>query len=84
MQTIQISERTGTDGTLSLRVPLGRPDTEFDVVVIVHPRAAANGSAPRPATSDWRSTADSIREQLRATGRAFSDSTELIREYRDR
>jgi hypothetical protein len=26
MQTIQISERTGTDGTLNLRVPLGRPE----------------------------------------------------------
>jgi hypothetical protein len=46
MQTIQISERTGTDGTLSLRVPVGKPDTEFEVIVIVQPKAAAAGTLP--------------------------------------
>jgi hypothetical protein len=26
---------------LSLRIPLGRPDTEFDVVVVVQPKSTA-------------------------------------------
>jgi hypothetical protein len=37
MKTNQTSERTDTRGTLSLEIPLGQPDTEFDIVVIVHP-----------------------------------------------
>ncbi|MBS0265099.1 MAG: hypothetical protein JSS02_24420 [Planctomycetes bacterium] len=41
MQTIQTRERTGSDGALSLRIPLGHPDTEFDVVVIVQPKQGA-------------------------------------------
>src|SRR5688500_4124420 len=107
MQTIQLSERTGADGTLTLRVPVGRPDTEVAVVVVVQPKGPAVGGWPPgyfdlfgsvtddtfvvhpqpgsgPAGPDWRSAADAIREQLRATGRNFSDSTELIREDRDR
>jgi len=46
MQTIQISERTGTGGTLNLRVPLGKPDTEFDVVLVVQPKRAAGRGWP--------------------------------------
>jgi hypothetical protein len=40
MQTIHITERTGPDGALSLRVPLGHPDTEFEVVLVVQPKSA--------------------------------------------
>jgi hypothetical protein len=83
MQTIQISERTGTDGTLNLRVPLGRPDTEFDVVLVVQPRSAANG-APTPPIADRWAAIDSFRERLAATGRDFGDSAQEIREDRDR
>jgi hypothetical protein len=46
MQTIQTRERSGTDGTLTVCVPLGRPDTEFDVVLVVQPKAAASGPLP--------------------------------------
>ena len=81
MQTIQISERTSTDGTLNLRVPLGRPDTEFDVVVVVQPKATANGTV---ATSNRFATMDAIRTSLAATGREFGDSVRDIREDRDR
>ncbi len=45
MHTIQTHERTGSDGTLVLQIPLGQPDTEFDVVVVVQPKATAD--APR-------------------------------------
>jgi hypothetical protein len=81
MQTIQISERTGTDGTLNLRVPLGRPDTEFDVVLVVQAKVGANG-APIPANRF--AAMDAIRNSLAATGRDFGDSVQEIREDRDR
>jgi hypothetical protein len=45
MHTFQTRERTGHDGALSLRIPLGQPDTEFEVVVVVQPKSAAD--APR-------------------------------------
>jgi hypothetical protein len=43
MQTIRVLERTGADGTLSLRIPLGQPETEFEVVVV--PSSADNSSS---------------------------------------
>jgi hypothetical protein len=68
-------ERTDTDGTLTLRVPLGQPDTEFEVVVIVQPKVVQ----PNP----WAAV-DAIRNALAATGRTFSDSVQDLREDRDR
>ena len=44
MQTIRVREKTGGDGMLSLRIPLGVPDSEFEVVVVVQP--AKVGSPP--------------------------------------
>ena len=44
MVTIQTRERTGSDGTLSLRIPLGQPETEFEVVVVVHPKLPTDAS----------------------------------------
>ena len=41
MQTIQVMEKTGKDGTLSLRIPLGKPETEYEVLVVVQPRGVA-------------------------------------------
>ena len=38
----QTRERTGRDGALSLRIPLGQPDTEFEVVVVVQPKSSAD------------------------------------------
>jgi hypothetical protein len=82
MHTIQALRRTGPDGTLTLTLPLGQPDTEFEVVVVVQPRAA-NGTQPTPAADPWAG-ADAIRQRLAATGRDFGDSVQDIREDRDR
>ena len=82
MQTIQIRERTNKAGTLSLTIPLGQPDTEFEVLVVVQPKASANGT-PAPTPDRW-SAINAFREQLAASGRVFTDSVELIREDRDR
>jgi hypothetical protein len=38
MQTIRVLERTGKDGMLHLNIPLGKPETEFEVVVVVQPK----------------------------------------------
>ena len=39
--------------------------------------------ALKPATDDFWARADKIREELRATGRKFTDSAILIRQARD-
>lgn len=82
MQTIQIRERTNEAGTLSLTIPLGQPDTEFEVIVVVQPKTSANG-APTPTPDPWAAI-NAFRERLAASGRVFTDSVELIREDRDR
>jgi hypothetical protein len=82
MQTIQIRERTNKAGTLSLTIPLGQPDTEFEVIVVVQPKASANGTPTH--THNPFATMDAIRERLAATGRDFGDSVQDIREDRDR
>lgn len=38
METVRVLEKTGKDGMLNLRIPLGKPEAEFEVVVIVQPR----------------------------------------------
>lgn len=44
MQTIQVREKTGKDGTLSLRIPLGKPEEEYEVLVVVQPNVV--GTTP--------------------------------------
>lgn len=38
MKTIHLVEKTDKEGTLSLRIPLGKPGMECDVVVVVQPK----------------------------------------------
>ena len=40
MQTIRAMEKTGKDGMLSLRI-LGKPETEYEVLVVVQPKTPA-------------------------------------------
>ena len=81
MQTIHATERTGGDGTLTLRVPLGQPDTEFEIIVVAHPKAVNNDTA---AVRNRFAVMDAIRTALAATGRDFGDSAQEVREDRDR
>lgn len=49
MKKIRLSERTGKDGSLSLVIPLGDPEREYNVVVVVEPK-----SGPTPLhEQDW-------------------------------
>lgn len=80
MQTLHATGTAGPDGTLSLRLPVGRPNTTFDVVVVVSPKPAAD--PPKPV-DPWAATR-AIFDRLAATGRVFPDSVPDIREDRDR
>jgi hypothetical protein len=46
MRTIQITGKTGPDGVLHVDVPVGTAETEFDVVVVLHPKPAAPPDSP--------------------------------------
>ena len=83
MQTIHAIERTAGDGTLTLRLSLDRPDTEFEVVVVVQPKTPAKGPTPLLSINPWAG-ADAIRQRLAATGRDFGNSVEEVREDRNR
>jgi hypothetical protein len=41
MQTIRVVEKTGKDGNLRLDIPLGTPESEFEVLVVVQPTTPA-------------------------------------------
>ncbi len=38
MQMIHVLEKTGKDGTLCLRISLGKADIEYEVVLVVQPK----------------------------------------------
>jgi hypothetical protein len=50
MQMIRSLEKTDKNGTLQLRIALGKPDAEYEIVVIVQPKLAA----VETATSEQR------------------------------
>ena len=58
MHTIRTCERTGRDGALSMRIPLGQPDTEFEVVVVVHPKSSADTARLPPSYFDLLGSID--------------------------
>jgi hypothetical protein len=49
-QSLQIESRVGTDGVLTLRVPLAASDANTDVIVTIRPKSTA---AVRSAASAW-------------------------------
>lgn len=50
MQTLSVSERTGSDGVLHLRIPVGQPEAEYDAVVVLQPKTATHA----PDTTESR------------------------------
>jgi len=52
MQTVRVTERTGKDGVLHVRIPLGMPDEDFDVVVVVQPKQPESAAAT-PEQRGW-------------------------------
>jgi hypothetical protein len=43
---IRLESKTGHDGVLHLEVPLGQPDTAYEVEVVVHPKPAGRVLPP--------------------------------------
>ena len=48
MQTLRVTERTGKDGVLHVSIPLGTPEADFEVVLVVQPK----GTGPSSATPE--------------------------------
>ncbi len=46
MNNIVIHSTSGPDGKLHLEVPVGQPNTEFEVEVVVRPKPAAGNGWP--------------------------------------
>jgi hypothetical protein len=52
MQTLQIRSQAGDDGVLHLKIPVGTPHAEYQVVVVLQP--ASDVSPPRtPEELGW-------------------------------
>lgn len=52
MQTIRVLEKTDKDGTLQLRIPLGKPEAEYEVVLVLQPKEALSKAAT-PEELGW-------------------------------
>jgi hypothetical protein len=52
MQSIQLKGHVKADGTLELRVPTGLPESDVEVVVVVHPMHGEAGKRS-PAERGW-------------------------------
>ena len=52
MKTIRTSQKAGKDGSLSLVIPLGVPDAEYEVLVVVQAKAAT-ASTQTPEDRGW-------------------------------
>ena len=46
VKAIHLSEKTDKEGTLLLRLPLGKPETEYEVMVVFQPSEAAVPATP--------------------------------------
>jgi patatin-like phospholipase/acyl hydrolase len=77
MKTMSTTGITDSGGQLTLSLAVGQPNTEFDAVVVVQLKTTT------PKSDPWFAV-NSFRQRLAASGRAFSESADLIREDRER
>ena len=52
MQTVRVTQRTEKDGVLHVSIPLGMPEADFDVVLVVQPKMIEPSSAT-PNQCGW-------------------------------
>ena len=52
MRTVRVTERTGKDGVLHVSVPLGTPEADFEVVLVVQPKEI-EPAPPTPEALGW-------------------------------
>lgn len=56
MPTIRFHHKTAADGNLSFQIPLGTPETEYDVTVVIEPskKVDVDPIAPTPDSPEAR------------------------------
>jgi hypothetical protein len=52
MHTLRVTERTGKDGVLHVSIPLGTPEADFEVVLVVQPKETGAVSGT-PEEDGW-------------------------------
>jgi hypothetical protein len=58
MQTLHLTERTGKDGVLNVRIPLGTPEADYDVVLVVRPKEMSGKQEWPPGYFDLAGSID--------------------------
>ena len=58
MRAIRVLEKTDKDGVLSMRIPLGQPDVEYEVMIVAQPTASPEGRAWPPGYFDLAGSID--------------------------
>ena len=56
MHTLRVTERTGKDGVLHINLPVGMPDADFEVVLVVQPKLGEPAVALGTSTAGHRDT----------------------------
>jgi hypothetical protein len=46
VQTLRLTERTGKDGVLHVRIPMGTPEADFEVVLVVQRKGTEPAATP--------------------------------------
>jgi hypothetical protein len=77
MQALSATGVTDPEGTLTLSLPVGQPNAAFDAIIVLQVRSPTRNVDPWAAINEFR-------EKLAASGLAFSESAEMIREDRER
>lgn len=63
MQTIRLFKKSEADGSLALRIPLGKPKTEYEVLVVVQPSVKAKTPEERGWPPGYFDLAGSIQDE---------------------
>jgi hypothetical protein len=84
MQTVTLRSYVGEDGVLRLDIPIELKNIDLEVVLVLQP--VGNSEATQPKQTLARNLAWEKLDQARQrhTEQTFSDSTELLRENRQR
>ena len=53
MQSLNLNSRTGKDGILKLEMPIGMPNTDFEVVLVVNPLKKGHKAKATPQKGKW-------------------------------
>lgn len=64
MQSITLHSHAGQDGVLKIEVPIGKPNTEWEVVVVIHPATSIESKMNLKSDSEFESLVNYGNEQI--------------------